>query len=535
MKKYKFLFLLVAFVAVLSFTSCGDDFLTAESAGRIPSGATVTEELVQKNLASAYHILLRDNYANGYNGVFFLSDLRSDDVYKGGESAGDQGQFYNLATYTCTPSNNVDGVWSLNYRGIARCNTVIVNANVLLDNGAFTGNRDIISQYKEEALFLRAYYLHVIWKNWGNIPFFTEPLQEPFVAPQYTADEIYNYIIEDLKACETIGKLGLKSPETGRVNLGAIYMLKAECVMYQKDNSKYNEVASDMAKIINSGDYGLMDDFDKMWLEEGEWSKENIFETNQGSQGTDWGTSAGNPFGYGTNLPCFISPNGLADPDGVFIGGWGFSPVRPYLYAIAGSGAISGKEPIFEVADKRREASINNWVGGSYGDRFQDTGYYLRKYAARKGYNPNGTTDLNYCNNLRIYRYAETLLNYAELVGVLGASASSGVSGQACFDQVRARAGVGSIAVNQDNIETERHREFIGEGRRYWDLIRWGKAKAVLTENVTEITPGGGNRPPTVWQWSRTWEDKDKYLPIPENEMNTTKGTAHELVQNPGY
>jgi hypothetical protein len=534
MKRYNNLTILIILAGIL-FTSCGDDFLTASSTGTILSGTVLTEQSVKENLASAYHILLRDNYANGYNGVFFLADLRSDDVYKGGESAGDQGQFYNLATFTCTSSTNVEGVWMLNYRGIARCNEAIANVENLLADAGFEGNRNLIMQYKEEALFLRAYYLHVLWKDWGNIPFLTEALKEPTIAPQYTADEIYQFIMADLAACENIGLLKLKLPELGRVNLAAIYMLKAECVMYQKDASKYNEVAANMAQIIASNDYDLMSDFDGMWLESGEWCKENIFETNQGSEGTDWSSSAANPYGFGTNLPCFISPNSLTDPAGIFIGGWGFSPVRPYLWALVGTGSQNGKEPIFEAGDIRREASINNWVGGNYGDRFQDTGYYLRKYAARKGYNPKGTTDLNYANNLRIYRYAETLLNYAELVGVLGASASGGVSAQSCLDQVRARAKVNSIPVNQANIELERHREFIGEGRRYWDLIRWGKASAVLTENITETTPGGGNRPPTTWSWSRKWTDKDKYLPIPESELNSTIGTAYPLQQNQGY
>ena len=535
MKKYKFLLSILVTLIGIGFNSCGDDFLTVHSTGSVLAGSSLNEKSVNENIASVYHILLRDNYAGGYNGALFLSDMRADDVYKGGESAGDQGQLYNLATYTCTPSTNVGGVWDLNYRGITRANEAIANIDALLGQSDFKGNRDLVERLKQEALFLRAYYLHILWRNWGNVPYSPVVLTEPYLAPQYTADEIYGIIMENIAACESIGKLGLKSPEIGRVNLAAVYMLKATCVMYQKDNSKYNEVAANMAQIINSPDYGLMDDFDKMWEESGEWCKENIFETNQGSEGTAWGTSASNPYGYGTNLPCFISPSGLVDPSGIFKGGWGFSPVRPYLWALVGTGAQNGKEPIFEAGDVRREASINNWVGGTYGDRYQDTGYYLRKYAARNGYNPFGTVDLNYINNLRIYRYAETLLNYAELVGVLGASASGGVTAQSCMDQVRTRAKVGSIPVNQANIELERHREFIGEGRRYWDLIRWGKAATTLTESVTETTPGGGNRPPTTWQWSRTWTDRDKYLPIPFGEINATAGTAMPIEQNPGY
>jgi hypothetical protein len=152
----------------------------------------------------------------------------------------------------------------------------------------------------------------------------------------------------------------------------------------------------------------------------------------------------------------------------------------------------------------------------------------LKKYAPRKGYNP-AHGDLGYVNNKRVYRFAETLLNYAELVGVLGASASQGISAQACLDDVRARARVNPIPVNQANIENERHREFIGEGRRYWDLVRWNKAAATLTENLT-VTASDG----TAWTWERTWNpEKSMYLPFPEVEMSATAGTEYPLKQNP--
>src|SRR5665648_1300037 len=83
-----------------------------------------------------------------------------------------------------------------------------------------------------------------------------------------------------------------------------------------------------------------------------------------------------------------------------FIGGWGFAPVRTEAYSI------------FEDGDTRREGSINKFEDGTYSVRFQNTGLFMAKYAARKGYNPPpGDVDLNYDNNVRIFRYAEVLLN----------------------------------------------------------------------------------------------------------------------------
>ena len=534
MKKYIYLVLSIA-LSGLILTSCSDEFLTTTSITSEQTGVKpITAVSINENLASAYHILLRDNYANGYNDQWLISDLRSDDVFLGGGGVSDQPSLYYLATFSSTPSGVIDGIYQLFWRGIARCNEVVANADIYIDGGG--ADAELVKQYKAEALFLHAYFHHVLWKNWGNIPYIEATLTEPFVAPQLTADEVYEKIMEEIAACEAIGKLAMKSPELARVNLAALYMLKADVVMYQKDQSKYNEVASNMASIITSGVYDLFNDFDAMWLQENEFCKESIFETNQGGGGMDWPISASNPWGFGTNLPRYLGPQDLKDPNGIYNDGWGFCPVSPYLYAIAGIGPVNGKEPIFEASDVRRESSILYWEWSLDADgketpytiRTNDTGYWLKKYTARKGYNP-AHGDLGYVNNKRVYRFAETLLNYAELVGVLGASASGGVTAQSAMDRVRARAGVGSISVNADNIEGERHREFIGEGRRYWDLVRWGKAASVLTENRTYTASNG-----SLWTWSRTWDSaKSKYLPFPEAEITATAGTAHPLTQNP--
>jgi hypothetical protein len=526
MKKYKFLFTIIAFSGLIAMTSCGDDFLTADSAQKVPAGASATEDFILSNLASTYQILLFDTYADfNYNSVVLMSDLRSDDSYKGGESAGDQQQLYNLATFNSTPASNVTGLWTIYFTGIARANNTLLSAN----NAVEGSNPEVINRYKAEALFLRAYYTHLLWKFWGNIPYFTQPLEEPFLAPQYKADEIYAKIMEDIKAAEDLNSLPMatKGADLGRVNKAALLMLKARVVLYQKEEAKYAEVANDMASIIKSNEYALFDNFDAMWENENEFCSESIFESNQLPSGKAWG---GAWQGYGTNLPAYISPNDLKDPNSVFKGGWGFAPLRSYLWT-----------NLFESGDTRREGSINNWIGANYKARFQDTGFYNRKYAARTGYNDlPGDQDLNYCNNLRIFRYAETLLNYAELVGTKNVPAQQGVSAQDCFTQIRDRAfgGAGKAPVlplNPENIKLERHREFIGEGMRFWDLIRWGDAESVLTETITVTTPGTETDPSVTWSWSRRFTSEKKYLPIPEADINTTKGTGFDLIQNPGW
>ena len=186
-----------------------------------------------------------------------------------------------------------------------------------------------MNQYKAEAHFLRAYYMHWLWKFWGNIPYFEQPLEAPYMAKQYSANEIYNKIIADLDFAIADNKLpmAVSGANLGRVTKAAAMMLKARVVMYQKDTSRYGDVTKDMAEIINSGKYDLMTDFASMWLDENEFCKESIFESNQLPEGKTWSSGWS---GYGTNLPAFISPNNLSagSKTGDFKGGWGFGPVR---------------------------------------------------------------------------------------------------------------------------------------------------------------------------------------------------------------
>lgn len=507
MKTYKILTVAALLAGSTLFSSCGDDFLTAEPTEKPAAGAPATEGAILSSLGAAYQILLFDSYAdNNYNGILLMSDLRSDDIYKGGGDAGDQRALYLLSQFSSTANESLLGLWKIYFTGLARSNNAIISCA-----NAVNVSEEKLAQLNAEAHFLRAYYTHLLWKLWGNIPYFSEPLEDPYMAKQISADEVYQKIMKDLEvACAEKGMpMKATGGNIGRASRAAALMLKARVVMYQKDQAKYAEVANDMATIIKSGQYELLDNFASMWLDENEFCKESIFESNQLPEGKTWSTGWQ---GYGTNLPAFISPNGLEDPAGFYLDGWGFGPVRKSTY------------DLFESGDTRRDASILDWSGVKYNKRFQDTGYFQGKYAARKGYKlSTGDTDLNYCNNLRIFRYAETLLNYSELVKMLGAPEQQGVSAQNCLDLIRDRAFGDTkhrIPATADAIKNERHKEFVSEGMRFYDLVRWGDAPRVLTENDAAHNS------------SRTFEEWMKHLPIPQNEIDKTKGTDFELKQN---
>ena len=49
--------------------------------------------------------------------------------------------------------------------------------------------------------------------------------------------------------------------------------------MYQKDQARYQEAAKGLAAIIKSGKFSLVSDYASMWLQEGEFGSESIFNT----------------------------------------------------------------------------------------------------------------------------------------------------------------------------------------------------------------------------------------------------------------
>ena len=227
---YKQLFTAVLLLGGMAMaTSCDDSFLTANPTEQDAVGGAASESTILNDLASAYQVLTMDSYANyNYNSIVLMSDLCSDDIYKGGGNAGDQSQLYKLENFQCTPAELPGGLWSIYFTGLARCN------NTLIACGNASGvNETTLKRMKGEALTLRAYYVHMLWKFWGNVPVYDGLLESPYVTPQLKADEVYAKIMKDLD--EVISGNYLPMTTTGsllaRVNMATAMMLRARVVL----------------------------------------------------------------------------------------------------------------------------------------------------------------------------------------------------------------------------------------------------------------------------------------------------------------
>ena len=272
-------------------------------------------------------------------------------------------------------------------------------------------------------------------------------------------------------------------------------MLYTEMVMYQNDESRYGQALQYMRDIISSGLYDLNPDYAALWKESGEWCQESIWEINYKSENAV--RSYDNPLASGgTVLPRLISPNQWVDGTAGVAGGWGFCPVRTETYEAMQQRHTPRRHLLQCRCQRRIQQALS------------DTGLFLAKYIATPDGNAGqkADADLNFNNNLRVYRYAECLLNAAELILKTGGDQAEALR---YVNLVRQRAHIATLeSVSEDIIIRERQLEFVGEGKRYWDLVRTGKAPQVLV-------------PDEYGYRTNTWSESKKYLPIPDTEMSS--------------
>jgi hypothetical protein len=501
----KILISLSVLIAVLS--SCTKDFVTVTHNSQEPySEYFISEARAYEALVAAYGPLQWLDYFNQYTPLNMISDIMADDMYKGGETLeADCVYLKNIHLYTLSPLEGQlpNMLWTTCYSGINRSCQVLENVDPVPNMSDQTK-----ALYKAEANVLKAFYYTILWKFWGNIPYYDVNLTAPYIAPQLTADQVYTNIVTKLEEVFEANVLPMKAPggQEGHVTKAMAYMLYAEAVMYQCDESRYAKALEYMEEIIGSGNYDLVADFASIWEESGEWCNESIWEINYTSQ--DGVRSWSNPLASGgTVMPKFIGINAFPDSDDYeYDPGWGFAPIPQHVY------------DMFDDADQRKEATILNWntylkdhPKATYTPRAQDTGNFLRKYIARNNGNhgQKADADLNHHNNYRVYRFAETLLNAAEL------SLLTGKDGSQYLQRVRQRAGCTDAGTDQEAIIAERRKEFVGEGKRYWDLVRTGMASTVLKADNHEYR-------------EKDWTPNLKYWPIPQPEMDKDPN----LVQN---
>jgi hypothetical protein len=150
--------------------------------------------------------------------------------------------------------------------------------------------------------------------------------------------------------------------------------------------------------------------------------------------------------------------------------------------------------------DSMKTAGVANYSPG-----YNNTGYFFGKFIGRISTKAAvGQTELNFGQDQYEIRLADTYMMEAEALLNAGQPVGAGSRAYNLLNAVRARVNLGAVAVTQDNIEKERRLELGGEGQRFPDLVRWGKAASVLA-------------------YKGFVAGRNEIFPIPQGELNNTK------------
>nr|WP_199158993.1 RagB/SusD family nutrient uptake outer membrane protein [Pedobacter sp. ASV2] len=495
--KYSTLILAISLIAV----SCKRDFLELSPRGTaLEDNFYKTETEVYQGLISVYDVM-QWGTTGGYTMKMPLLSAASDDCFAGGSNASDQPNWVAYDNFNMDSRVGPQvGLWSKNFTGINRANLILNKiAKSTTLSAAFK------TRVTAEAKFLRGYFYFDLVRFFGNVPLMTDviPTSELYTQVQVGPAQIYAQIEKDLRDAYPGLPVTVSAAEKGRISQGAGKALLAKVLLTENDNAKIAEAATlleDVNKVGNAYGYSLLPNYADIFKPDNKFNAESILEiphSNLAAWG-DWGWING---GEGNVAPQFI---GMDDYNGdTYSGGWGFCPVTLDLV-----NALKN--------DPRFDATIIDGkalkvAGGTYRSRYQNTDYFIKKYAPLKAFRSgSGTAELNWPINEIEIRLADTYLMQAEALVRSGGSAARA---KELLDAVRARVGLTSVPATLDNIFNERRLELATEGHRFFDLVRSGRA-------VTVLGPLGYKA------------GKSELLPIPQQEIDLTKGV---IKQNPGY
>jgi hypothetical protein len=485
-KMKKYILLITAFSI---FISCNNDFTDIEQENQLPAeGSFKTQEdaiqatnAIYSNLRVWQHV-----WAN-----LAITAMTTDDSDKG-SSPGDATFFNDFANFTFSPTSFVFGdYWKAHFDDINYCNQVISKVP------AIKMDENLKSRLLAEAKFLRAMTYFNLVRTFGGVPIYDGlPADGKYNKPRNTTNEVYDFILSDLKSSSEVLPVSYSSTDTGRATKGAALAYLSKVYLYQK---KWTEAQEASAQVMALG-YDLFGDYNLLFRIPNENCIESIFEVQ-----CKYTTA-----NYEIGNSQWAQTQGVRDQ-----WGWGFNnPTENLMNS-------------YSVGDKRKDGTIlyrGQKTGEGIVDKEHPDGDIVNPKAEnprynKKAYVPTGSPNFGADGaeqNVRLMRFAEVLLINAEANNELGNSTAALTS----LNKVRKRAGLApSTTTNQANLRNEiyneRRWELAMEGDRFFDLVRTGRAAAVLNAVGKSFTAG-----------------KNEIFPIPESQIILSNGV---LTQNPGY
>lgn len=470
MKKYIF----IIACAILPLCSCSD-FLNIRTEASMPSSGldyTKPENIIMPLSAAYASMRLGEGEAFNYVAVM---DICSDDADKG-SSADDGPMAAAIDNFSLDASNTcVADMWTYFYNISSSANYAIESMDKFAEAITSEDGLRQVAETRGEAKIIRAWAYFNLLRIFGSVPYIDRTMTSDELAKMKvsTEEQLFGYIYADLDdAIKVVPDSWDEYP--GRYTSWTARALKSRVALYRKD---WNEAAAQADAIIRSGEFSLLSSFRDVFLMKGENSAELLMTIQSSTLGQSTGEA---PMCY------YAFIQGPRNNPASNMQGWGFKvPSQKLIDFLDGRGDVIRKQAtILERGTTTPE-----------GDEISTmcvNPYYNGKVYTPSRYNKWSFNGYGRDYDVRLIRYAEILLNYAEAV-MNGAPAGS-ITAQDALDQVRGRAGLAVVPVSLDAVQEERHAELAMEDNRFFDLVRWGKAVEVLgplgfTANKNEHFP----------------------------------------------
>ena len=406
--------LVLASLATLLMTSCGDSFFDLEPA------SSVTIDKVYKT-ASDYNVAVIGCYAKLQSQVNFYTECceyRSDNLSLGAPTAGTQDR-YDIDHFTEKPSNGIlSSYWANFNNNVYRCNLLLDQ----IDGANFAEN--LKKQYKGEAMFIRALNYFNMYRIWGGVPATKHVVSaaEALKVARYSDEQMFDLIAGDLKEIVDNNYLPetYSSADMGRATSGAAKALLGKVYL---TFHKWTEAKDILSQLI--GKYQLVSPIAQVFNVDNKNNNEIIFAVHFNKE----------------------------------IEGEGHSYWYNLTNASDDTNQTSSLLNTFPTGDARKD--LITYVQVEKNVRLMN-----------KFYDTKSPTFKTVGNDQILLRYADVLLMYAEALNEIQYDASEGSLALKYLNAVRQRAGISNLTAKQlptqekfrKGILVERQREFPYEG-----------------------------------------------------------------------
>ncbi|MBI1226639.1 MAG: RagB/SusD family nutrient uptake outer membrane protein [Bacteroidetes bacterium] len=457
-----------------------------------------TENDATAAVNSIYGILNATSSPPTFGGVYFASywvasGLTSDEMENRLAGATDLDQ---LETFTHRSTNStLYDFWSNAYKGIHNANFAIEGIPNVKGDVAFKNGR------LGEAHFLRAMLYFDLTRMFGDVPLVLTTGGE-LTPPRTSRAEVFTQIISDLQFAEQNLPASYPAGDgLGRATSGAATGLLAKVYLTQ---GEWQKAVDHCNTIINSGKYGLYDDFAEAFRIPNENGKETLFSIGFGTANNSISFWEAGQFNVRL-LPKQLS----GEIPGVNAQGWQVATQNLY--------------DSYDPQDRRREVTLLTSIQNLDGTT-TTVEPHIQKYWDKVNEPAAGNTE----HDLPYLRYSDILLMKAEALNELKNGPDADAYG--AINAVRKRARFdGTTELNilpdlaglsyqafKDAVLQERRWEFVAEGHRWFDLVRFKQLETLVPLAKPGVQP----------------EAYHYLFPVPQVEIDLNPNL---LPQNPGY